>query len=132
MTRHLLDVAVYWPENVDELRPGQTAADRPDIVVRVFHARLEQLTAFLKRHFCGNRVYMIKAIEYQRRGLPHAHIALAVENPPQTPEAIDAIISCELPAGGPCRPLVLQHMIHSCRQACRPNDPQQDCVKGCP
>ena len=31
----------YWPEILAALRPGQTAANRPDIVVRVFHGRLE-------------------------------------------------------------------------------------------
>ena len=41
----------YWPEIVRELKPGQTAADRPDIVVRVFHGRLEKTMAFLKQNF---------------------------------------------------------------------------------
>ena len=122
----------YWPEIVACLRPGQTAADRPDIVVRVFHAKLEKMVAFLKHDFCGERRYIIRVIEYQRRGLPHAHIAIALVSPPLTPEAVDAYISCELPTSEPLRSLVLQHMIHGCNHSCHPNDPQQECVKGCP
>ena len=123
----------YWPEIQAALLPGQTAADRPDVVVRVFHERLEKMMAFLRDGFCGKRRYVVRVIEYQRRGLPHAHVALACDTPPLTPEAVDAIISCEVPqAPGPLRDLVLRHMLHSCNNSCHPDDPQQECAKGCP
>ena len=116
-----------------QLKPGQTAADRPDIVVRVFHARLEKMMRFLKHEFCGKLAYVVKVIEYQRRGLPHAHIVLTSEHPPTCPEEVYAVISCQLPPyEGRLRTLVLQHMVHSCNHSCRPNDPMQDCIKGCP
>jgi hypothetical protein len=38
----------HWPEIREALAPGQTAADRPDITVRVFHGRLEKMMAYLK------------------------------------------------------------------------------------
>ena len=60
----------YWPEIMASLHAGQTAADRPDIVVRVFHARLEKLMAYLKADFCGARRYVISAIEYQPESGP--------------------------------------------------------------
>ena len=88
--------------------------------------------AYLKEHWCGNRRYVIRVIEYQRRGLPHAHIAIALSSPPSTGEAVDAVISCELPEVGPVRDLVLQHMIHGCNHSCHPDDPDQECKKGCP
>eukprot|EP00959_Pyramimonas_sp_CCMP1952_P045231 944619-Pyramimonas_sp.AAC.1 len=123
----------YWPEIQAALLPGQSAADRPDVVVRVFHARLLDMIAFLKTDFCGRRRCIIRVIEYQMRGLPHAHIALAVENPPSSAEEIDALISCEVPAEpGPLRDCVLRHMIHRCTSACHPHDPDQECIKGCP
>ena len=123
----------YWPEIVAALRPGQTAADIPDIVVRVFHGRLEKLMQYLKGDFCGQRRYLIRVIEYQRRGLPHAHLAIAMESPPQTAEEVDQYISCEVPAqAGRLRELVLLHMVHSCNQSCNPDDPAQECKKGCP
>ena len=108
----------YWPEILASLGAGQTAADRPDIVVRVFHERLERLMVHLRKDFYGKRRYIIRVIEYQRRWLPHVHIALACEEVPLTPEAVDAIISCEVPAEpGPLRDLVLRHMVHGCNAA---------------
>ncbi len=95
----------YWPEILRHLLPGQTAADRPDVVVRVFHAKLEVAMEYLKSKFCGKLKYYIKVIEYQRRGLPHAHIVLCAESPPATPSEVDEFISCELPSGGPVREL---------------------------
>lgn len=42
---------------------------------------------------------MLKVIEFQKRGLPHAHILLFLhpEDKPKTPTDIDRIISAELP-----------------------------------
>eukprot|EP00959_Pyramimonas_sp_CCMP1952_P234216 4894021-Pyramimonas_sp.AAC.1 len=59
------------------LLPGQSAADRPDVVVRVFRDRLLEMIAFLKNDFSGRRRRIVHAIECQMRGLPPAHIALA-------------------------------------------------------
>jgi Helitron helicase-like domain at N-terminus len=36
-----------WPEIKNELKPGRTAADRPDLVVRAFYAKQKEIT---KRH----------------------------------------------------------------------------------
>eukprot|EP00959_Pyramimonas_sp_CCMP1952_P105057 2196100-Pyramimonas_sp.AAC.1 len=46
----------YWPEITATLHPGQTAADRPDIVARVFHARLEKMMAHLKRELWRTQI----------------------------------------------------------------------------
>ena len=122
-----------WSEIQAGLLPGQTAADRPDLVVRVFHLRLEKLMRYIKTTWCPNRRYTIKVIEYQRRGLPHGHVVIAMANPPTTPEEIDEYISCTLPSDhGAVYELVLQHMVHGCSHSCRPVDPCQDCIKGCP
>jgi hypothetical protein len=44
---------LYWPEITDQLLPGQTPQDRPDVVARVYHAKLRDLHDFLivKGHF---------------------------------------------------------------------------------
>ena len=39
-----------WPEVTQELLPGQTAADHPDSVVCVFHAKVTQLLKDLEKH----------------------------------------------------------------------------------
>jgi hypothetical protein len=44
----------YWPEITEQLLPGQTPHDRPDVVARVYHAKLRDLHEFMivKGHFC--------------------------------------------------------------------------------
>ena len=69
---------------------GQSAYDRPDVTCRVFKARLEAFLQNLRngKYFIdGNEersIYEVKyifhVIEYQYRGLPHAHIVLALSN----------------------------------------------------
>jgi len=73
-----------WPEIQEMLLPGQTAFDRPDIVCRVFHARLQALLHNLKagKYTKGGIIYMMYVIEYQHRGLPHAHIVVKLSDAP--------------------------------------------------
>ena len=122
-----------WPEIQAELLPGQTAADRPDITVRFFHARLARLIDFLKHEFQGQAVYEIKVVEYQRRGLPHVHIAIAYASRPTTAAEVDVVISCELPEEpGTLRSLVLRHMVHRCKSRCHPEGDTSFCKNGFP
>jgi Helitron helicase-like domain at N-terminus len=67
-----------WPEITCRLRPGQDVSDIPIVVARVFKLRLERLIRILKTRF-GRVVYSIRVIEFQKRGLPHAHIVIKVE-----------------------------------------------------
>lgn len=66
-----------WPEIRSQLKPGQSASDIHTIVCRVFKACLENAIAKMKLRF-GAIVYMVRVIEFQQRGLPHAHIVLKV------------------------------------------------------
>ena len=68
-----------WPEITARLRPGQNASDVPVVVARAFKIRLQRLLQILRTHF-GHLVYMIKVIEFQKRGFPHAHIIAKVSN----------------------------------------------------
>ncbi|XP_072056285.1 uncharacterized protein [Arachis hypogaea] len=65
--------------------------DRPDISCRVFHAKLKCLVSNLKEG--------MYTIEFQKRGLPHAHMLLwlNVESNLQSVEIIDEFIYAELP-----------------------------------
>ena len=61
------------------------AFDRPDIICQVFKARLQALIHNLKqgKRFNGGKVqYIMYVIEYQHRGLPHAHIVVRLDNHP--------------------------------------------------
>ena len=85
-----------WPEIAERLRPGQHFTDIPSVVCRAFHVRLQYLKAFLTRHF-GEVVYMVTVVEFQKRGLPHAHILVKVSPEPPL-HVLDSILSAELPA----------------------------------
>ena len=66
--------------------PGQTAFDRPDVTVRIFHKKLKKLLQNIKNgHYFENSkvVYELRVIEYQHRGLPHAHIVFKLSDVPE-------------------------------------------------
>ena len=73
--------------------------------------------------------------EFQKRGLPHTHLALRVSLPPQTAK-IGNIISAEVPPVSSdaddqrYRELMLKHMVHHHTQACR--DEKGPCRKKFP
>lgn len=66
-----------WPEIKARLRPGQNASDIPVIVARAFKIRLQRLLHIIRARF-GELIYMVIVREFQKRGLPHAHIVLKV------------------------------------------------------
>ena len=66
-----------WPEIKQELLECQKPQDRPDIVARVFKLKLDQLMNDLVHGgVLGKVVAYMYVIEFQKRGLPHAHILL--------------------------------------------------------
>ena len=89
-----------WEEITANLTPAQTAQDRPDLVTCVFHLKLSALLEdLLTNGVLGRVVAHMYVIEFQKRGLPHAHILLILEgtDKPITPEDIDSIVSAQLP-----------------------------------
>jgi hypothetical protein len=89
-----------WPEIQNELLPGQIATDRPDLVARVFRMKLSAvLDDIRKKEIFGQVVAHIEVIEFQKRGLPDAHMLFILEHQfsMKTPEDIDTVISAELP-----------------------------------
>jgi hypothetical protein len=70
-----------WEEIVSALKPGEIANDRPDLVTRVFVGKLQHLLdELLKKGVFGEVVANIHVIEWQKRGLPHAHILLILHS----------------------------------------------------
>ena len=87
-----------WIEIVDNLRPGETSQGRPDLMARVFHLKFKELLRqLLDDNVLGRVVSYTWVIEFQKRGLPHAHILLIMASAykPKTPEDIDARICAE-------------------------------------
>ena len=70
-----------WPEITSSLKTGQIPSDRPDLLSRVFNIYLKDLIADITgRHVLGRCVSHIYVIEFQKRGKPHAHILLMLDD----------------------------------------------------
>ena len=90
----------HWREIVDNLGPGQTAQNRPDLVARVFNKKKTQLMHNLSNGSILSRtVAHMHMIEYLKRGLPHIHILLIIaeEDDIHNVEDVDRVICAELP-----------------------------------
>ncbi|KAJ9541417.1 hypothetical protein OSB04_027923 [Centaurea solstitialis] len=107
-----------WPEILQELLPGQTPQNRPDLVARVFRAKLEDLKdQLLNKHILGKVGAYVYVIEFQKRGLPHAHFLMIMKPEYKITNAdhYDKFISAEIP--DPAKypelyQLVIKHMMH--------------------
>lgn len=106
-----------WQEIKDQLLPGQHSQNRPDLVTRVFRAKLMHLKKLLlEKHVFGRVAAYVYVVEFQKRGLPHAHFLLILE--PEfklrCPEDFDRFVCAEIPPTTQphLRDLVLNHMMH--------------------
>ena len=90
----------YWEEIQRELSVGQNADDRPDLVSCVFRLKLKALLHNLRKNsILGKVKSVIHVVEFQKRGLPHAHILIIVkaDDKPRVAEHIDRLVCAELP-----------------------------------
>lgn len=89
-----------WPSISDSTFSGGSSSDRPDLEVQVFHIKMMSLLDDLtKKHVLGKVKAHFAMVEFQKRGLPHIHILLILEDEdvPRTPKDVDKIISAEIP-----------------------------------
>ncbi|XP_058810469.1 uncharacterized protein LOC131675487 [Phymastichus coffea] len=89
-----------WLEITENLLPGQQAADRPDLVARVFDLKKDHLLHVVtKENFFGKVASYVYVIEFQKRGLPHMHLLITLEQGYKitTPDIVDKFISAEIP-----------------------------------
>ena len=116
----------------------------------VFKAKLDELLEDLKQEL-GRQVGRIYVIEFQKRGLPHAHIVVILDpaDRPRTAAQVDFLTTAELPPmpadddHSPeaetqrlLRALVLEHMVHNdCsgpdKKKCPCWDAGKQACKGC-
>ena len=103
-----------WPEIQDELLPGHSWRDEPFIVIRVFKAKLLQFIKIFTKMFpnAGGLQYMIERIEFQKRGLPHAHMLFKFRQNLQHPDDIDRVVSAEMPQNEEDACLIRKFMLH--------------------
>ena len=104
-----------WHEIQSQLRPGQDFTDVPIVVVRVFRQKLSALESTLKSMFpnAGRLLYIVHSVEFQKRGLPHAHILVKYERDCIHPDDIDAVVNAEMPSDPADAQLVHTCMMHS-------------------
>ncbi|CAB4477605.1 unnamed protein product [Rhizophagus irregularis] len=118
-----------WPEITNELLPNQQASDRPDLVTRVFKLKLKSIThdLFIKG-VLGKVIAHVHVIEFQKRGLPHAHILmiLAPEDKPRISDDFNELVCAEI-SDKQQQPLlyetVSRNMIHGPCGMLNPNSP---------
>ncbi|CAN6703406.1 unnamed protein product [Malus baccata var. baccata] len=115
-----------------ELLAGQTPQDRPDLLTRVFRAKLEQLKEdIIEKRVLGNVVAYAYVIEFQKCGLPHVHMLVVLDENDKinNPYEYDRIVRAEIP-NEDVEPqlynVVLKHMIHG---PCGIHNPQSPCMK---
>nr|KAJ0211721.1 hypothetical protein LSAT_V11C400177920 [Lactuca sativa] len=74
--------------------------DRPDILSRLFKMKLDSLIKdLMKNSLLGSVEAAVYTVEFQKRGLPHAHICLFMHSDYKLPTVgyIDRVISAEIP-----------------------------------
>lgn len=86
-----------WTDIKNNLFDGQSPTDRHDITARVFRQKLKALMDLIVklRVFAEVQCWMY-SIEWQKRGLPYAHILIWLVRK-ITPDEIDSVISAEIP-----------------------------------
>ncbi|KAM0885149.1 hypothetical protein ACQ4PT_030511 [Festuca glaucescens] len=124
-----------WPEITEAIsvEPGQKPHNRVDITVRVYHMKLQEYLAAIRHgEAFGKTVAVLHTVEFQKRGLPHAHILVWQDKEKRgevTPALIDSFVSAEIP--DPVEDplgyaLVAEFMMHG---PCGEHNPKCPCMK---
>ena len=119
-----------WREVKENLFPKQKSWQRADLISKVFKCKLGRLIDQIRKmQIFGKNVAEIHVVEYQKRGLPHAHILVILDKKFKldTAAKINKCISAEIPDKAKYPKLhekVTKYMIH------RPcNVTKQQCIK---
>lgn len=87
-----------WPEIkrfLSTMPPGTTVNDIPYFVCRLFYQKCCMLISELKTVFGRIRAH-IYTIEFQKRGLPHMHLLVTLNDKLLTSDDIDRFVSAEM------------------------------------
>ncbi|KAH9096629.1 hypothetical protein Ae201684P_013295 [Aphanomyces euteiches] len=101
-------------------------SDRPDLLTRMFRLKLLAIEAVLTKGILGRQGAHVRSVEFQKRGLPHAHILVIFsgDDKIKTTADIDSIISAEIPdkeKNPRLHKIVTTCMIHKCSDRCLEN-----------
>ncbi|KAL5539169.1 hypothetical protein UlMin_042948 [Ulmus minor] len=107
-----------WFEIKEELQPHEEPQNRSNLVAQIFRAKLEELkNEIFKKQIFGHIAAYVYVIEFQKRGLPHAHFLIILKSNSKiiAPEAFDRFVSAEIPNINQYPYLhstVIKHMMH--------------------
>jgi len=89
-----------WPEITENLPQGVPSSDRPELVARVFNLKLQELMQNIEREQVFGKIEAyVYVVEFQKRGLPHAHILVVLQEVYKLREAedVDRFVRAEIP-----------------------------------
>ncbi|XP_074271299.1 uncharacterized protein LOC141595232 [Silene latifolia] len=120
-----------WPEIKELLAPGEEVQNRPDLVARVFRAKLLALKKqIVEKQIFGEVAAYVYVVEFQKRGLPHVHFLIILKDGYRLkcPADFDKFVCAEIPttANPGLRKTVLKHMMHG---TCGQVNPDCSCMK---
>ncbi|KAL3636382.1 hypothetical protein CASFOL_020929 [Castilleja foliolosa] len=130
---------VKWPEISRHMSKVGTvhAQNRPDIIARVFHIKVQEFFKFIKSEKpfgevaaapASYNVQDLYTIEFQKRGLPHCHALIWVTTPYKIHDAasIDRYVTAEIPDPSVhpvLHKVITDYMIHGPCGLARPSSP---------
>ena len=107
-----------WREIVENLQPGDNIQYRNDIIARTFRMKLNALLQDINvNNILGVPIGHTMVVEFQKRGLPHAHILIILKQgeKPLTDDDYDRFVCAEIPNPN-THPIlfsyVTKHMLH--------------------
>ena len=107
-----------WSEIQQNLKHEDKPQNRTDLLSRVFRSKLEMLkNELVNKQIFGEVAACVYIIEFQKRGLPYAHILLIMKPnyKPLNLEAYDKVMCAEIPDPSEnfhLYSLVIKHMFH--------------------
>lgn len=115
-----------WPEITNSIHSFETANNRPDVTVRVFHSKIKELLHLINQtEIFGKVQTYLYTVEFQKRGLPHVHLLLCLQDKCKFREIsdIDKVVSAEIPDSNDTvlYNLVKCHMVHGPCGSLNPN-----------
>ncbi|GBL87269.1 hypothetical protein AVEN_270534-1 [Araneus ventricosus] len=90
-----------WPEITENLRSSKHTTDLPDLLARVFNLKLKSLMDDPTVHGAlGKSIAQVYTIEFQKCGLPHAHILIVLRAASKfsISEHIDKFVRAKIPS----------------------------------